>query len=899
MTEFADDSLISDFVTESREHLDAIEPDLLAMEQDGKQVSQETINKVFRAIHSIKGGAGFLAFENLKSFSHTMESVLMLVRDGKLAVNPELMDVLLSAVDKLRAMIDDIQDSDNVPCAEELAGLQVFLENTGATPTKKAQASVPVADTQTQSALDLSTLHFNGEEVELAISHGMGLFFVTLHVQQDLASNGITAAMFISTVESVGEYPDSVFSEAVVQEALDSGNDSATVSFVFATVLELDLVPVGLDLPIEQIVALDKEAVRQALQLVADSPVEEVGTEEKSAEIEKTKVASPQVAETLRVRVDLLSRLMNTAGELVLGRNQLLRALEDHSNTIPGLPAILQNVDLVTSELQEAVMQTRMQPIGSVFSRFNRVIRDMARQLNKDIQLTIEGSEVELDKSIIELLSDPLTHLVRNCADHAIEMPAERIKAGKPAEGKVILRAFHEGGQVSISITDDGRGIDQNALIKKSIEKKLLDPAKVEKMSEREILNLIFLPGLSTAKVVSDVSGRGVGMDVVRTNIEQLGGHIQLESVVNEGTTVLLRLPLTLAIIPSLVVGVGEERFAVPQVNLVELVWVRAAEVAERIEQVQGADVLRLRGKLLPLVKLVDVLNIPSAFVDPNTGASSENRRQKISDRRTPTPGEEQESPSVAEVSAKSERNVEDRRKSWKGDYNILVLQVGPNQFGVIVDELFDSEEIVVKPLSVFIKDCKCFAGATIMGDGRVIMILDAGGLIDQAELTFADVEAEEKRRKEEELKRETTAAQARRSIILFNSAPDEVFAVSQSKIRRLEKINTKDIQVLGDREFIEYLGRGLPLIRLDSLYPVQPLPGDQESLYLLIPKCGDDVENVGIMVSNIIDAVDVEIDLQESVISGPGLEGAALIHDKLTLLVDPEKLVETASAVH
>jgi len=602
MGSFADESLVSDFVTESRENLDAIEPDLLAMEQEGADVSQETINSVFRAIHSMKGGAGFLAFEGLKRLSHTMESVLMLVRDGKMAVSPELMDVLLAGVDRLRAMVDDIHASDGIPIDEDLARLNAILEGKGVAPHAQVKAqTVPAAPPAGEAAVP-AEFDLDAEDVRNALEHGMFLYSATAYIHHDIQQRNIAPLDFLKNIESLGRCLDTSVDLDALPGLENALEQDFAFTFLFATVLEEDLVATALDLPEDQIAALDTKALKERLSMEAaekrdakeeglDGAAPDAAESPSGKQVAAASTKKQEVAETLRVRVDLLTRLMNTAGELVLGRNQLLRALEESQDQVAGLPAILQNIDLVTTELQEGIMQTRMQPIGAVFGRFTRVVRDMARDLGKEIDLKVEGAEVELDKSIIELLGDPLTHIIRNCCDHALEPPPERQKAGKPATGRIVLRAFHEGGQVNISISDDGRGIDSRKVLQKAIEKGLVTRSDAERMSERDIVNLVFAPGFSTAEVVSDVSGRGVGMDVVRTNIEKLGGHIDVETGVGEGTTVLLRLPLTLAIIPSLIVGVEGHRFAVPQVNLVELVWVRAAEVATRIEQVHGADV--------------------------------------------------------------------------------------------------------------------------------------------------------------------------------------------------------------------------------------------------------------------------------------------------------------------
>ena len=937
MNSFADEGLIQDFLSESREHLDEIEPDLLLMEEEGANTSQETINRVFRAIHSIKGGAGFLAFENLKRLSHGMENILMLVRDGKLAVTPALMDVLLRGVDKLRAMIADIHASDTVPCEDEIARLSQILQ--GASPAAATPGKGTVAASATEGFAILREFEFNRDALRAALAGGAYLYRVRVHRAEDLRARGLSMRDLVANMESVGQWLAA--SDDVLAFDQADGADPE-ITFLYATVLEEDLVSTALELPPSQIVALDTAAIKKELlgkerepatgrdpleQMSASpetdgaqehQPIGEILVElgaatpaiiDEALRIQQSQTAAAlhagaakgkpkaEMSETLRVRVDLLTRLMNMAGELVLGRNQLLQALENHVERIPGLGVILQNVDHITTELQEGIMQTRMQPMGSLFSRFPRLIRDMARNLGKEIDLQAEGAEVELDKSIIELLSDPLTHIVRNCVDHAIEPPTEREAAGKRRCGRVLLRAYHKGGQVNISISDDGRGLNTQRILQKAVEKGIVQPADAKKMKERDIVNLIFAPGLSTAETVSEVSGRGVGMDVVRTNIEKLSGHIDVETAANQGTTVLLRLPLTLAIIPSLIVGASGQRFAVPQVNLVELLRVRAGEVARRVEMVHGSAVLRLRGRLLPLVRLCDVLGMERTFLSPAAEEVLSNRRLRIADRRSPVTDGAENAPSGDTGDNVTPRRDQDRRQSWHGDFSILVLHVAANPFGVIVDELFDTEEIVVKPLSSFIKQCTCFAGSTILGDGRVVMILDVGGLAEKAKLRFSDLEAEEKRRREQEAQR---PAIQRHSIILFNSAPDEFFAVPQNAVLRLERIPVSAIEHFGARRFVQYRGAGLPLIRLDECLPVKPLPASADELFLIIPKRreqdADTGSLAGILASSIVDALDVEATLQTSMVAGPGVQGSAIVNDRITIFLDPAELI---NAVH
>jgi two-component system chemotaxis sensor kinase CheA len=796
------------------------------------------------------------------------------------------MDAVFAGMDRLRAMLDDIQSSDQVPCAQEMDRFRGILEAHGLDQGAQVKARGRNAGGQRRE-FDLDM-----EGVKSALAHGMNLFHATAYLRRDIKDKGITPLAFLNNALTVGQCLDAYIDLQEVADLETCLEQDLPVTLLFGSVLESDLAALALDLPAEQVTMLDMKALRRQLKTPAPPNPAPAAVPEGEAAAEEPLEAPEGAAkaarsadngpETLRVRVDLLTGLMNQAGELVLSRNQLLRALEGHSKDIPGLAAILQNISQVTSVLQEGIMQTRMQPIGTVFNRFPRIIRDMARQLGKQIEIQIKGAEVELDKSIVELLTDPLTHIIRNCADHAIEPPEERRKHKKNPAGQLLLHAYHQGGQVIIAITDDGRGIDPKKVLAKALAKGIVQEAQSKEMTEREIVNLVFAPGFSTAETVSDISGRGVGMDVVRSNTEKLGGHVELETQAGVGTTVLLRLPLTLAIIPSMIVGVAGNRFAIPQVNVVEFVWVRAADVARRIERVHGAEVLRLRSRILPLVRLADVLELPRVFSDPGTGALVPDRRQQLMDRRD-DPGTDS-------------GRTPDRRTDWRSDYNIVVLKLGANQFGVVVDELFDIEEIVVKPLSEFVQNCKSFSGATIMGDGRVIMILDAGGLVTQARLHFTDLQAEEKLRVEEEKRKAAVAASKRRSVIVCTGAQGEYFAIPQDQVMRLEKIQTADIQMVGDRPFVDYRGHGLPLIRLDQLLEVKPVSAELKEVFVVIPKVLERgvvaQAKAGIVISDIIDALDVEVELEPVKVKGPGILGSAILQHNFTLFLAPLELL-------
>jgi two-component system chemotaxis sensor kinase CheA len=596
---------------------------------------------------------------------------------------------------------------------------------------------------------------------------------------------------------------------------------------------------------------------------------------------------------SLRVNVKILDNLMTQAGELVLTRNQFLQIV--HSRSRQDFDAVSQRLDLVTSELQEAIMSTRMQPVGNVFNKFKRVVRDLAQKLGKEIELVLEGGEVEMDKTIIEALADPLTHLVRNSVDHGIELPEIRTLAGKAAAGTLQIKAFHEGGQVIIEIIDDGAGIDTARVKEKVLSMGAYDRSQLDAMQEHELLRLIFLPGLSTAREVTDVSGRGVGMDVVHANLSKVGGVFDIASKLGKGTTITIKLPLTLAIIPSLVVSVGGERFAIPQVNMVELVRVPAARVRERIERIGSALVMRLRGELLPIISLAEALGIEERiYHDPELQQVKTCRRQRIDDRRgliaTPSESAAPSAGGAAPGQAHSQpagREIKDRRHSPQSAVNILVVSVGKFHYGLIVDKLLDSEEIVVKPLGSHLRKCQVYAGATIQGDGRVALILDVVGISKAMNLSAV---ADRVRSKgQQEADQVNLDAQ---SLLIVRNSPHEQMAITLGLISRIEKINRRQIECTGGRRNMQYRGGTLPLFSIDEAARVTP-PDEQSShLYVVVFPFGE--REIGIMVSQIIDIITVSIAIDDTTHKQPGIMGSAIILEQITLLVDLFGVVST-----
>jgi two-component system chemotaxis sensor kinase CheA len=540
---------------------------------------------------------------------------------------------------------------------------------------------------------------------------------------------------------------------------------------------------------------------------------------------------------TIRVDVGLLDKLMNLVGELVLARNQILQFSATQKD--PTFLSTTQRLNLITTELQESVMKTRMQPIGNIWNRFPRLVRDLAITCGKEVRLEMEGKETELDKTIIEAIKDPLTHIVRNAVDHGIEKPDVRRALGKPTAGTLLLRAFHEGGQVNIEITDDGAGVDTERVKAKAIERGLISRDQAVRMSEREIIHLLFLPGFSTAEKVTNVSGRGVGMDVVKTSIEKIGGNVDLQSQPGKGTTIKIKIPLTLSIIPALIVTSGGERFAIPQVNLLELVRLEGEEAKKGIERVHGALVYRLRGNLLPLVFLDHELN--------------------------------------------SERST---KGTERDTINIVVLQADDRQFGLVVEGINDMEEIVVKPLGKLLKGIPVFAGATIMGDGKLALILDVLGIAQRAGVIseVRDRVLTELAGKSEE-KHSVT-----QPLLLLGVGKDRRAAIPLSKVARLEEIPAADIERAGNQEVVQYRNQILPLIRLGN---VLGDGGEVAKDPMQVVVCSEQGRTVGLVVDRIIDIVDTSIEVQRAT-QRQGVVASAVIQKRVTDLLDVHGIIRS-----
>ncbi|MBL4784143.1 MAG: chemotaxis protein CheA, partial [Cohaesibacteraceae bacterium] len=630
------DDLLREFLEETSESLDVVDVELVKFEQEPNNT--KILDYIFRLVHTIKGTCGFLGLPRLESLAHAAETLMGKFRDGQ-KVTPDAVTLILHSIDRIK---------------EILLGLE------------KLQTEPEGCDDDLISRLEVMS---GLRDVEDIIGESIG----------NMGTLGAPA----ETDKQETEAPIEIFQS--IERELKPGEislDELEAAFQNAPGLE------GFDAETSA-----KETAEEAAKAARAESKFPKSKPSKPMKTEKTKEIPPEVpvvekasvsSQSIRVNVETLEHLMTMVSELVLTRNQLLEIVRRHEDSEFKVP--LQRLSNVTAELQEGVMKTRMQPIGNAWQKLPRIIRDLSQDLDKKIELVMNGQDTELDRQVLEMIKDPLTHMVRNSADHGLEVPAERKALGKPEKGTVTLSAYHEGGHIIISIADDGRGLNTARISEKAIEKGLASEDEIEKMTEQQINKFIFAAGFSTAEKVTNVSGRGVGMDVVRNNIEVIGGTVDVKSVQGEGSTFVIKIPLTLAIVSTLIVEAAGDRFAIPQLSVVELVRVQTNS-EHRIERIKDTPVLRLRDKLLPLIHMRQLLNI-----EPLDGETD---------------------PSVIA----------------NDNGFIIVMQVGSQTFGVVVDGVFHTEEIVVKPMSSMLRHLSMFSGNTILGDGSVIMILDPNGV--------------------------------------------------------------------------------------------------------------------------------------------------------------------------
>ncbi|WP_434623986.1 hybrid sensor histidine kinase/response regulator [Azospirillum sp. B2RO_4] len=783
------DDLLSEFLTETNENLSVLDVELVRLEQNPN--NPELLSNIFRLVHTIKGTCGFLGLPRLEKVAHASENVLGKFRDGELTINPEAVSLILQALDTIKSLLAVLEATEAEPPGDDLPlieRLNLCAEGKLGGPAPAAAAPPPPPPPTAPAVAASESRPVTLDELEALWNSTPGPNDIPAPAAAPAAGTAVATRA-----------PEPVEEPAPSQDLVVPDAEPAAAK---------------MPAPVAPMASGGGSGGGSAGGGAADAGAEAATKE------------SAVAAQTIRVNVDLLENLMTMVSELVLTRNQLLQILRSQKESEFAAP--LQRLNHVTSELQEGVMKTRMQPIGNAWAKLPRLVRDLAHELNKKIDLQMLGADTELDRQVLELIKDPLTHMVRNSADHGLEIPAERLKAGKSETGRITLNAYHEGGHIIIEIQDDGKGLAIDRIKQKAIQNGMASEGELASMTDQQIIQFIMKPGFSTAAKVTNVSGRGVGMDVVKTNIEKIGGTIEIKSAQGKGSTFVIKIPLTLAIVSALIVECAGERFAIPQISVVELV--RAASDSEHtIERLKGTPVLRLRNRLLPLVSLQQLLRLDDS-----------------------------------EGSAKTEDET-----------FIVVTQVGTYTFGIMVDRVFDTEEIVVKPVAPILRHIEMFSGNTILGDGSVIMILDPNGIASATgEMAMGEAAG-----------KETTAVQTQRqedkmALLLFRAGEGAPKAVPLSLVARLEDVDLATVELSNGLPVVQYRGKLMPLVPIDPNFVV----GSEGRQPVLVFADGD--RSMGLIVDEIVDIVEEKLNVQLAA-ERPGLMGSAIIAGKATEVID------------
>jgi two-component system chemotaxis sensor kinase CheA len=764
------DDLLREFLTETGESLDTVDNQLVKFEQEPNNA--KILDNIFRLVHTIKGTCGFLGLPRLEALAHAGETLMGKFRDG-MPVTAEAVTLILGSIDRIKEILGGLEATEAEPEGNDqdlIVQLHQMVERGMA--AMAAAAAAPAAADPAPAKAESTEGSLTYQVLERQLRPG------------EVSLDDLERA-FRETAAEVAPQP--------VAQAVPAKADVSAAPAAKA--------------PAEQ------KASKPAVAKKAKTAVEaDAGDGDRVAN------------QSIRVNVDTLEHLMTMVSELVLTRNQLLEISRRNDDTEFKVP--LQRLSNVTAELQEGVMKTRMQPIGNAWQKLPRIIRDLSGELHKQIELEMHGADTELDRQVLDLIKDPLTHMVRNSADHGLETPAERAAAGKPEQGTIRLSAYHEGGHIIICIADNGRGLNTERIKAKAVSNGLVTEAELEKMTEAQIHKFIFAPGFSTAAAVTSVSGRGVGMDVVRTNIDQIGGAIEVKSVAGEGSSVTIKIPLTLAIVSALIVEAGGDRFAIPQLSVVELVRARANS-EHRIERIKDTAVLRLRNKLLPLMHLKKLLKIDDgSSSDPENGF-------------------------------------------------IVVTQVGSQTFGIVVDGVFHTEEIVVKPMSTKLRHIAMFSGNTILGDGAVIMIIDPNGI---AKALGAAGSAGHEIADDNAAQRAAVAEQLT-SLLVFRAGSSQPKAVPLGLVTRLEEIAAEKIELSNGRSMVQYREQLMPLVQMNNVNV--RTSGTQPILVF-----SDDGRSMGLVVDEIIDIVEERLNIEVAG-SSEGILGSAVIKGQATEVID------------
>lgn len=833
---------IDEFKVEAQELMDIAEKSLLALDNGGD--FKTCFDSIFRSFHNLKGGAGMMELLDLQAHTHELETIFMGFKE-KTSIPKNYINLFLRGIDAARTILNGEKVSFDFTVKEEEVNPPVIMAVTKERPPDYEIPDEVMDEFLAEVEDNIESISKKLQQIEKKTydKELLDNLYRDVHSLKGSAylfsfqKMGDVAHAMESSLEGVRNGThipserllDCLFKSLRVLEALAGKMKNKESDESFAKVIPVVVNALAALAEKLEKVPSEVSVSEEVLLVEVPKPQETVMTTPAQKEAE--------VASSIRVPVSILDNLMTLMGEMVLVRNQVVQ----YGNRTEDLEfsSMSKRLNVVTSEIQEEMMKTRMQPIGNVLEKFNRVVRDLSHDLQKKINLVIQGAETELDKSLLESVKDPLTHIVRNSCDHGIELPEIRKQSGKPETGTIVIKSYHEGGQVVIEITDDGKGLHKDQLIKKALEKGIINSAQSLTISDKEAFELIMAPGFSTAAQITNVSGRGVGMDVVRTNIEKIGGTVELSGKAGTGTSIKIKIPLTLAIVPALIVKCGSGTFAIPQVKIEELVRV-APESENKIELLHGAPVFRLRGDILPLVDLNKILKL---------------QEEKIS--------------------------YQDRI------LNIAILNAETFSFGVIVDEIQDTVDIVVKPLNRLLKSLQVYAGATILGDGTLSLIFDVMGLAKVTQIG----QSKEKSSKADESK--NAKMSEIQDLILFKLNSKTKHALALNYVQRLEEFDEKNVEYSGDQRVIRYRDNILPLLSINEQLGYEFNRKEKDSLaVIVIERAG---KLYGLEVNEILDTFSTRIEIKEPIKKHLGIFGNINTDEELIVVVDPYDLITKA----
>ena len=841
--------LLDDFEAEARAHIGEIEAAFLAV--DALANDHKLIDGIFRNAHSLKGTAGFFALDKIVAVAHELESVFSQIKAGNLVVNEEIADVVLQSVDCLKDLVDHIGDDDGINIKALLKALKKHARHPK---TPNGHAADPVG---MPSGF---TGHVFGKALQNAMRRGHSVYYITIGFGRGLESDCGPPGALIGNILSIGAIAgaivngnadkpihnsDGALLTAEIMSALGERGPS-TLEFLATSVLEPDLFATAIDMDPAHVRLLPKEVI---VPQIAAEEHDQAGLPAIIPAMEDEQIywkASARKSNfSIRLDISAINGLLDLTNEMILTRNQLLSIVSGYKKSIAGLTPILHDMNRLTSEIQEKVMLTRMQPLSTIFCNFPRIIRDTAKMLHKEIEIQIHGDDVMLDKYLLDSLTDPITQLVRNAADHGLEPPERRVALGKHKSGKITLNAYMHDGSAIVEVKDDGAGIDVEGLKRKALELGIATEEALVAMPQNEVFALMFEPGISTAKRITSVSGRGVGMDIVKTNIEGLGGSIEIDSQSGKGTTVRLKMPLTLSVIRTLIVTIDSVPYAVPETNVERIVRIWRATPSRRLEGVNNALVLTLDGQVIPVVTMEEMDAKARGLEPPPAEALLERAK---------------------------------RREVIK----CLVLKVEGKDFALLIDDAIETVETLVKPLPIYLQTCLCYSNVTVLGNGNAVAILDAEGI-----LRLMGIEAVEMGAPTGPVQRD---AGDQKQVILFQCSGAEYFALEAGEIARIEVIRPEQIQEIGAGRFVNIAGETVRLVRPEDYAPVQKHGYTGEKLYVLTLKKSE--SPIGLLAGKVLDKIEHAFALDHDRICSDCLFGTSVLDEKVLLFLNPAAIM-------